>query len=71
VDLELGRPEDGDPDRRGASRRHGSSCAREERVAPRFAAASDIDGDGHAEIVLRYDALAPGRSSAFDVLGWR
>lgn len=34
-------------------------------------AAADVDGDGRAEIVLRYDALAPGRSSTFDVLGWR
>jgi hypothetical protein len=34
-------------------------------------AAADVDGDGHAEIVLRYDALAPGRNSSFDVLAWR
>ena len=33
-------------------------------------ASADVDGDGRAEIVLRYDALAPGRNSAFDVLGW-
>ncbi len=34
-------------------------------------AAGDVDGDGHTEIVLRYGAAAPGRTSTFDVLGWR
>jgi hypothetical protein len=34
-------------------------------------AAADVDGDGHAEIVLRYEAVTPGRTSAFDVLSWR
>jgi hypothetical protein len=34
-------------------------------------AAADVDGDGRAEIVLKYDALAPGGNSVFDVLGWR
>lgn len=34
-------------------------------------AAADVDGDGQVEIVLRYGAAAPGRTSAFDVLGWR
>jgi hypothetical protein len=37
---------------------------------PDSLAAADVDGDGRTEIVLRYDAHAPGRNSAFDVLGW-
>jgi hypothetical protein len=34
-------------------------------------AAADVDGDGHAEIVLRYGSATPGRTSTFDVLSWR
>jgi FG-GAP-like repeat len=34
-------------------------------------AAADVDGDGHAEIVLRYSAVGASRTSSFDVLSWR
>jgi hypothetical protein len=34
-------------------------------------AGADVDGDGSAEIVLKYEAASPGGDSIFDVLGWR
>ena len=34
-------------------------------------AAADVDGDGHADVVLRYSAVGASRTSSFDVLSWR